>query len=328
MQGFDDIQRLFGDDVLDAACAAYGCTRSDATRLGAFENYVFELPGARILRIGHERRRPAAWINAEVEWIHDLTEHGVSAAPPIRNGAGDWVTTLPNGFLAAGFGKVSGRRASRADYAEPFLRRWGHMLAHMHDLSIGYAPPSAHRRPKWDDPLLSDVHASLESASDGVGERFRELKATLDSLPTPPDAYGLIHQDFHGGNFLIGEDDTIHLFDFDDAAYAWFAADIGIALFYMCINADDADLPARVVRWLGKGYAERRRLSPEWARAIPRFLELREIELYEVIRTRVSPNPDPTSWVGRFMAGRRGRIEEGLPALPIHPDTFEAAFGD
>ena len=64
-------------------------------------------------------------------------------------------------------------------------------------------------------------------------------------------------------------------------------------------------------------------LDPKWLEAFPSFLKLREIDLYGVIYRSYDVNDlssDP--WVSRFMAGRRERLEAGLPYVDIDFRAF------
>jgi len=169
--------------------------------------------------------------------------------------------------------------------------------------------------------MLEDQH--IPTAELIVRARFQEVFAHLRRLPRDATSYGLVHFDAHTGNMFVDTDGRITLFDFDDCAYSWYANDVAIVLFYAVCSA--ADPVAFTRRFLPRFLASYRReldLDPAWLREIPWFLKLREIDLYAVIHRSFDVDRlGPDSWDGRYMAGRRQRIEHGVPYLDL---DFEA----
>jgi Ser/Thr protein kinase RdoA (MazF antagonist) len=165
-------------------------------------------------------------------------------------------------------------------------------------------------------PTMLDVESMLPPTELAVVERFRDLMAHLRTLPKGPESYGLIHQDFHAGNFLVDDDGQFTLFDFDDCVYGWYAYDVALVLFYAALWADDPQAFTRqfMTHFL-RGYLREYPFDSVWLHEIPHFLKLREIDLYAIIHRSfdVENLEDPFSI--HYMDGRRERIELGVPTI-------------
>jgi Ser/Thr protein kinase RdoA (MazF antagonist) len=186
------------------------------------------------------------------------------------------------------------------------------------------APPRPEwRRPEWDDPVFDFVGAYLPQSATVVREKHQQVVDHLRELPRGRDEYGLTHQDAHGANMHVGADGRLTLFDFDDCGYHWFANDIAVCLFYTAMGRNQTPEFARtfLANFL-KGYREENRLADWWLAEIPNFLKLREIELYAVIHRdfdveRGGLAAIDDEWCANYMAGRKERIEAGVPWVEI-----------
>jgi Ser/Thr protein kinase RdoA (MazF antagonist) len=187
----------------------------------------------------------------------------------------------------------------------------------MHALSKGYKLPNlAWKRPEWDDELMLDVAHNLPTSEHKALDRFRALRAHLQTLPRDAKSYGMIHFDAHRGNLFVDDEGQITLFDFDDCHYNWYANDVAIVLFYMVVNIED---PATVAREFMphflQGYRRENRLDARWLQEIPHFLKLREIDLYAVIHRSFDVDNLDDPWCSAFMQSRKERIESDVPFL-------------
>ncbi len=196
----------------------------------------------------------------------------------------------------------------------------------MHAATLDYQPPpGAMRRPHWDDKAMIDVFDHLPSNEPQARSAFDGAMAHLTALPRGKAEYGLIHQDAHAGNFFVTDEGAITLFDFDDCCYSWFANDIAIVIFYAMswTNFENQDRYAeRFWNHFIRGYSAEHAISDEWLAEIPWFLKLREIDTYAIIHRSMDVNNIADPWARRFMAGRRERINEGIPYLEMdfaHP---------
>jgi len=285
------IKDRYSEKIYLQALARYDIKPDNVKRLDGFESYIYEYTRegkTHILRIGHSLRRSPALIAGEVDWINYLANRDVSVSRAVISSAGKLVEAIDDGqgelFLATTFEKAPGAPIRPEDWNHDFFGRYGSLIGRMHALSKDYRPPKlAWKRPAWNDPAMIDLATWIPKTAPLVKERWSELLTYLKTLPKDRDSYGLIHQDAHAGNFFV-DDDRIHLFDFDDCVYGWFAYDIAVVLFYAVMGADDwptftGDF---MVHFL-TGYAQENQLSPKWLAEIPNFLKLREIDLYAVI---------------------------------------------
>jgi Ser/Thr protein kinase RdoA (MazF antagonist) len=328
------IKERFNPTILEETLRRYGVTPDCARLLDGFESFMYEMErdsDAYILRIGHSLRRSEMLIQAEVDWINYLAAGGASVARAILSAQGRLVEAIDDGhgnqFLATAFVKARGQSPWVIGWTPELYETYGQLIGRMHALSQKYQPSNpAWQRPHWDDPELLDAERFFPASDTSVRQKYRDLLAYLRALPRSSETYGLIHQDAHGTNFFVDEAGHITLFDFDDCAYSWYANDIAIVLFYMITNEPDATAITRdfMPRFL-RGYRRENRLDPIWLKEIPRFLKLREIDLYAVIHRSFDVNNIDNAWCAKFMDGRRTRIEGDVPYVEF---DFESLAGE
>ena len=322
-----EVKAQFNDDILCEALSRYGIDRWSIKSLDGFESFVYscEHDGLqRILRISHSGRRPKSQIDAEVEWIHYLFENRVGVCPAVLSLNGNYTETISCGpdeyFSAVVFEFAKGVPATPEFWTPPLFERMGRMLGRMHALSKGFVPsvPAA-QRPHWDEEVEGIAEKFLPEDQSLIVEKCNGVLHQTRQLSKNRDTYGLVHIDFHRGNFHVDGDD-IFLFDFDDSQYSWFADDIAIALFYAIPHdcTADADLEfARtfMTRFL-TGYRTQNTIDPESLSQIPLFLKRRELDLYVVIH-RSCDLSNLGEWGSSFMRGRREQIESDTAYVAI-----------
>jgi len=82
------------------------------------------------------------------------------------------------------------------------------------------------------------------------------------------------------------------------------------------------ELVENFITHLLKGYISVKPISEFWINQLPDFLKLLEIGIYMQVYKDYDPE-DNESWIGKFMPGRKARIEDGIPYLEIN---FEQIF--
>jgi Ser/Thr protein kinase RdoA (MazF antagonist) len=319
-----EIRERFHDGILQEAMRRYGIGEGDIHLLDGFESFMYEFRGDGrdyILRLAHSRRRSEALIQGEVDWINYLAAGGAGVARAVLSRQGKLVEAVDDGrgghFLATAFVKARGDHPRGAVWTPDFFERYGRALGLIHALTKAYEPADpAWRRPEWDDPLMMQVEALLPPSEAVVVARYQELRAHLAALPKDPEGYGLIHQDFHGGNFYVDDEGRITAFDFDDCVYGWFIYDIAMVLFYAALFAEDgrAFTETFMPPFL-QGYRQENALDPAWLAEMPHFLKLREIDLYAVIHRSFDLESTQDRFVARYMPGRKERIEGEVPVI-------------
>jgi len=316
------IRDRYNDEILSQTLERYALSQAEVRSLGGFESYIYEFEKdgrPYILRVGHSLRRAEALICGEVDWLNHLARGGAGVARAVESAGGRLVEAVEDRhgghFLATAFVKALGKPPFQIPWDELFLERYGRLLGRIHALSRAYKPSEpAWRRFQWDDPAMLDVEKWLPADDRTILERYRHLRAYLNTLPKPAAAYGLIHQDPHAGNFFVDDDGRLTLFDFDDCCYSWFVYDIAMVVFYAITNRPDAaEYTGQFLPSFLRGYREEFPLEANWLAQIPHFLKLREIDLYAVIHRSMDVDNLENPWVAAFMEGRRERLIEDIP---------------
>lgn len=320
------LKAQFNGVILAEGAKRFGLSVAGLRLLDGFESIIYEADfGGRpsILRFSHSGRRTADMIRGEVEWINYLAGGGVSVARAIPSPGGRLVETVDAAdgyFSVALFEKAPGRETRREDRTPELYTQMGRMIGRMHALTRNYAPSApAIRRIHWDEDSDCFPVRYLPPAEEKVIARANALLAHLKALPREDDSYGLVHIDFHYGNFFV-DGGRITLFDFDDCQYNWFAADIAMPLFYSVPHHCDgpgelAAAQAFMDRFMD-GYSREHTLDRRWLQQIPYFLKQRELDLYMVIHRSFDLN-HLDKWSASFMDDRKRRIEEGVPYVDI-----------
>ena len=314
-----------------SAAAVFGAAPSTLFRLGGgnfSEVLAFTRQGrACVLRL----TPPDPEINlgsllSSLAVVDHLARGGVAVPAPLRSLDGSLVVEISSEdgpVLVSAFEKapgVRGEELSADSWDTARIALLGGAVGRMHARGASYRPASPElARPAWDQ-VGNCFHPREEAQGELLRLRRAEALAAVQALPRSPDAYGLIHTDLHGGNFLFDlESQRITLLDFDDCAQGWYGMDIAMSLHDFCVLSAESDkdsCAARFLRAYLAGYLPEHFLAPAWLERLPLFLKLLETGLY----CQVAPfaaEADPDSWTGRFMAGRQERIESAAPVFHI-----------
>jgi len=328
------IKDRFNDAVLQEFMRRYGIAAGDIHALNGFESFIFEFRRDGkdyILRITHSIRRSENLIRGEVDWINTLADGGVSVARAIDSDAGNLVELIddPQGghFLATAFVKAPGGRPWEVGWTPERYATYGALIGKMHAIAEHYQPADiTWKRREWDDPAIDYIAQFLPASEPIAKQKYESLREHLRTLPKDRTSYGLIHQDAHQSNFLMDEDGSITLFDFDDCDYSWFINDIAIVLFYISLDHEDASAFTQMfMSHFLRGYRPFHTLDTKWLKEIPVFLKMREIELYAVIHRDFDLNHIDNEWCAHFMRGRKEKIEQDVPFIDF---DFESLAGD
>ena len=324
------IRERFSDSILEAAIQCYGIPSDTLRPLHGFENFIYEYAcngQSYILRIGHSLRRSSELICGEVDWLNYLAAGGASVSPAVLSERGNLVESIPDArggeFLVTAFIKAEGHPPGH-EWRPALVDVYGQAVGRMHALTRSYSPKDpAWARPQWDDPIMLEIETLLPESEHRVVQRYHELLAYLHALPKGNDAYGLVHQDAHGGNFFVTDTGKLTLFDFDDCAYTWYANDIGIALFYAVIGqSNEQQFTHDFLTHFLRGYEREYQLDAWWIAEIPHFLKLREIDLYAIIHRSFDVSNLTDSWIRGYMHGRKELIEAGTPYIDFDFESF------
>lgn len=314
------------DPILCEALVRYEIDPASLSFLGGFRNRVYEYGQNEqryILRISSESQRLADMIRAEMDWMHYLAGRGLAVVDPLPSQRGNFVEVIEHEgrqVPVVAMHKAPGKHPGKEEWTPELFAAMGHFVGQMHQATREYTLAIAtQRRPAWHEDLDVFAQEYLHAVDADIAAKFQAIRAYPKSLPQERDAYGLIHADFHRGNFHV-LNGRITLFDFDDSQYSWFAEDLAMAVFYavspQAQSQEELDFARQFYQHFMEGYSPVYTLDAAWRQEIPYFLKQREINLYIVLTALKYELPEG-SWSERFMQNRRQRILEDVPFVDI-----------
>jgi Ser/Thr protein kinase RdoA (MazF antagonist) len=228
---------------------------------GANAVYEFQTANARLfLRVTPDRHRNRIQVEAELDFVDFVASRGVCAARALPSDSGAVVETVEGSggelWHAVAFAAAPGRHFQffTRDIDRPLFRAWGLAMGALHSASRHFTPVPGRQRLSWSefDTTRCDVTMlpPLESAARREHARVTEWLATRVSTPA---SWGLIHGDFERTNFVL-DGTTLRVYDFDDACYHWYLADVAHALW--AFRGAPADDRRRFLAWFLEGYRE------------------------------------------------------------------------
>jgi len=320
------------DGVLTRAVQWYGISESRLKPLpgGHYTHvYGFARDGEEyVLRVSPSGEINLDSMRAILVWMNFLAERGASVSRPVVSRRGNLVECVEQGqdrYTIVAFEKARGVLAEDlpADqWSDRLYHNLGRAVGRMHALAKEYVPADESlRRPEWDRAgNCFNPSERLDASQAVAAEKKEEVWRYVHTLPKDRDSYGLVHTDLHGGNFFVDAGSgIITVFDFDDCAYGWYVMDIAMNLFDAVVlyaGFDEAKFATRFLKSYLRGYLAENRLSAFWVNQLPYFLKLLEIGVYTQVYEYYNPN-DPDPWVGKFMPGRRRRIENDVPYVSV-----------
>lgn len=255
-------------------------------RDGANAVYQFQAGGTRlVLRLTEDRHRSRGQLEAELDFVRFVSSRGVAAACPVPSVGGAWVETAvaddaEDTWHAVVFAAAPGRhfRFFSADIDRLLFRAWGRTMGALHAASREFVPAAPRRRASWaeqDTTRCEVTRLPLEEAT--ARHEHAHVTEWLRSLRATPESWGLIHGDFERTNFVL-HGATLRLYDFDDACYHWYLADVAHALWAFR-SAPPADR-RRFLTWFLEGYRERSAVEAEVRENFSWFVRLRSLSLF------------------------------------------------
>jgi Ser/Thr protein kinase RdoA (MazF antagonist) len=253
---------------------------------GGQVSYVFEYRSDKrplILRLTKNAGNRYELACAETDFVNYLADNGVKTARPVRSRSGTLTELLElseGRFVVTAFERAEGEPVSLGAWSRDIWDALGNELGLIHRVTKDYKPPPGVRRPHWHEAEIMNVDRFLPKDNVVLRDKAQELIATLKTLPTDNDCYGLIHSDPNRGN-IFTMDGKITLFDFEDCEYHWFANDLAIALYFAVEDSfnghDLKSYTGDFMRALIKGYRRQNRIDGFWFGQIPVFHKLRDL---------------------------------------------------
>lgn len=301
------------DEVLARCAALWDVTPGTLTPVRESANSVheFRAHGSRFfLRMTSDRHRNREQLEAELDFVHFVATRGLAVSCPHPSRHGNFVETFDTGdaasWHAVAFAAAPGRhfRFLSEDVNRGLFRTWGQAMGSLHLASRDFVPNPARVRPVWSEQDTTACDAGAIPPAETEARREHErISAWLATRRATPENWGLIHGDFERTNFVL-HDGSVHLFDFDDACYHWYVADIAHALWAFR-SAPPGDR-SRYLEWFLEGYRERCSIDAgaDVRDQLSWFVRLRTLTLF---LARLG-DPSSAEWVRRTRAGLETRI--------------------
>ncbi|WP_285769455.1 phosphotransferase [Peribacillus sp. SI8-4] len=327
------IERIFTPDMVELAGRFFQVDAGKPVKLGDAENYVFEVyrdGTPYILRLTHQSHRAKDQVLAELKWMEYLQDKGC-AVPRVLHSRNQNLVEVVKGldgseFHCCLFEKAPGARVKLSDgnHKGDLFYVWGKTIGQQHQITKDYIP-GHYRRMDWHEEELLDAAYYQADAPEQVLRQQEAIIRKLKDLPVHRDNFGLIHSDIHQGNFHYHEG-KIYVFDFDDCSNHWFASDLAIPLYYLIWSLEREGVAnlngyaATFMKEFIRGYEAENELSREDYEAIPLFLKVRDLTLYNFFYKKYDWKKEDRQW-NEAVRTIEKRIIENRPIVHIDLDV-------
>jgi amicoumacin kinase len=296
---------------------------------GGFQNIVFKYhadSSEQILRVTSRSKRTIESIQSELDFIGCLAKAGVAVSKPIPSKNGCYIEEFyyqGDSYYLTSFEQAIGKPidvSNPDEWNREFFKNWGRTLGQMHNVAQKHNHQfEFYKRPSWSG-LNGDISTFLATNSKKALITYEKLMKTINSLPREKDTYGLIHNDFHQGNFFVLEG-QLTIFDFDDTSFCWFAQDIAASFYHavwqgLAFNPEYKNFPLEFIYSFLEGYRLEINLSKEILKQIPLFLKLREFFLYTLFHQKWDLQ-NLLDWQAYTLEDLTYRIENEIPYTDI-----------
>jgi amicoumacin kinase len=237
-----------------------------------------------ILRVTDSSFRTREDILAEIAFVNHLKNNQISVGEPLKNKEGDWLmemTTDRGVFNATSFRFANGTLILKESihWNVQFAKNWGKYLAQLHQVSKTYGVKK--ETPKlfdWQEEIIIKHALELLPVDDDLSKTiFTELVEHCKHLEKTKENYGVIHADLSYQNFHYDLDNhSITAFDFGNACYNWYMADVAISLITMPKTEGQSDF----INAFLEGYNQVIALEKDYENQIRLFTRLRYMYVY------------------------------------------------
>lgn len=242
-----------------------------------------------LLRFHRSAYRHPATVRSELCWLRSLRNATNVVVPePVTTLDGEDVPSvtgvgLPGDFSCSVMKWIEGKRYFRKNGpGVRVLHQVGQIMAEMHRQAEDFSPPEEFHCPTWNwERLFKQMPEEMTYAERQMldadhrklfRDTERRVKATMETLGTKSDKFGIIHGDLIQANYLI-QGGEVRVIDFADFGYGHFLYDMGITLFGLW-GLDDENRQRKAFL---SGYREVRSLSPGQEDLLNLFIAARAV---------------------------------------------------
>lgn len=264
--------------------------------------YLLRLHHPVIAYFGGARQKPEM-IASELLWLETLVrEGGFDLQKPVRSRQGELVTLIQPeaGSSPTPCTLLTWLEGAHFSPAAPdaldLIRRFGALVAQMHNFASSWQPPEGFTRPRYDRRYFQRLFARLLRGvdlgvfSEDVYRIFRavslEVLGEIEALPRGPGSWGMIHADLHVGNFLVSGGKVFPI-DFSFCGFGHYLYDVSICLV--------GGLKYDLRRAFLEGYRGERALPESARRAVESFALASALNYYAY----QIDNPAEQNWLKR-----------------------------
>ncbi|WP_409291500.1 phosphotransferase enzyme family protein [Peribacillus sp. SCS-37] len=262
---------------------------------------------------------------SEMAYIRTLHEEGVPVSLPVHSRKErpfEVFSYNGNNYIASAFQGVPGQPVNAGDkesWNGHFFKKWGSTMGKIHRAAENLAP-EAFFRPHGQE-VNHKVAAALKVTAPELYGKYQEYVKRLGNLSTHNENFGLIHNDFHQGNFHVSRG-NIHLFDFNDCAFYWYVNDIAASFYHAhwqndSFGINSREFPALFFEHFLKGYTEEKKLPPDFKGQIQLFLKGREFFLYSLFKKHWNPC-NMEDWQRAKLKELESSLWHDKPSLPFN----------
>src|SRR5690625_1273430 len=132
------IKKLLTNELFVQCAETFGLKKDDVTKIGGFENFVFEYSRGNqdyILRITHQSHRTISMMGAELHFVNYLAANGADVCRPVPSVRGKWIERVDSGnayFLVSSFEKAIGGHVKNEDLTPEIITEWGRVIGQFH----------------------------------------------------------------------------------------------------------------------------------------------------------------------------------------------------
>ncbi|MGG1678598.1 phosphotransferase enzyme family protein [Neobacillus sp. NRS-1170] len=251
--------------------------------------YSYEHAGTNLVfRISNGTRRSLSELENELKFVSTFAEQGISVSNPILSKYERMIEEVDyqkQKFYVVAFEKAEGVPVdvtNKEIWNVNLFYSWGKLTGKMHRVSSKL--DAKLDRPKWTKKQPDLLKLIPKISSTMIADRYLDLLEILKHYNEDLNLFGLMHNDFHQGNFFA-KDGRITVFDFDDCAYHWFAYDLAVSFYHAywqssSFVAEWTDFSENFWVHFLNGYQTEHSVSKHLLEQIPIFLKIREIFLY------------------------------------------------
>lgn len=320
---FDTVDGDWRSPIADELASRWLLGAPSVRCIRASANFVFRVHAAGhkyVLRFNHDSERQPELIASELEYVQHLARRGIHVARPIPSLAGrtvESVATALGAFHGALFEALCGEEMELDNLGVEGLQRWGRALGDIHNASAGVAIAG---RPTWADHLAM-ARQIIPRSEAAARTELDALEALLRELPVTAANFGLIHYDFELDN-ILWRDGQAGVYDCDDCAWYWFAADVVNALRDLFDDrAERVDAHDERLQCFLRGYRSVRRLEERDLQHAPLLLRANNLVLFARVYRSLEEGPLPGEppWTAQLRAKLSGVLDRYRQSFRDHP---------